>query len=220
MLRFVTAVRDEKTSISSASDKNQPSTEIGLHQQLEKKKKGVAYISQRWDLCVSCGLCEVACSMFHHEVINRELSRVRVYRYFTPLPKGFPVICCQCRREERECEKACPIKPPVIHYDEEDHHMKVDIDRCLGKKCGRCRQACPAQIPRFYPPLANYSIVCDLCEKDGERKPQCVIVCPTGALEFKSPEFPQHMERIHPNERAEIIAKKFYPLAKDTPGHW
>jgi carbon-monoxide dehydrogenase iron sulfur subunit len=212
---------------SLASPKIMSRSESGAEEQREgsvphtaEKEKRVMYVSQRWDLCVSCGLCEVACSMLHYGVIDRGLSRVRIYRYFTPLPKGLPVICTQCSKEERECEKACPVKPAAIYYDEAQRHMKVDPDRCLGEKCGLCRDACPAEIPAFRTPIADYPLVCDLCEKGGERRPQCVHVCPTGALEFQEPQFPQHLERIHPDERAGMIAKRFYPLPRDVPGYW
>ncbi len=177
--------------------------------------KGVAYIQPRWDLCTGCGMCEIACSIHHHGVINRELSRIRIYRYLIPLPKSVQNVCAQCPEEERECQKACPVTPPVIHYDDKTLHIKVDSDRCLGSGCGACKDACPAEIPRFCLPEYDYPLVCDLCEKDGERRPQCVEVCPSYALEFMTPAFPQHLERIHPDEKAECVSKRLYPLSKD-----
>jgi Fe-S-cluster-containing hydrogenase component 2 len=177
--------------------------------------KGVALIQARWDLCIGCGACEAACSMFHYGTINRELSRIRIYRYHLPIPKSVQNICCQCSPEERECEKACPIDPPVIHYDKEKFHMVVDEDRCLGSSCGQCAEACPAAVPRFYPPDHDYSMVCDLCERNGVRKPQCVEICPSYALEFLDPRFPQHLERIHPDDKALYLSKRLYPLPKD-----
>jgi len=177
--------------------------------------KGVGLIQARWDLCIGCGACEMACSMFHYGDINRELARIRIYRYHVPIPKSVQNICCQCAAEERECEKACPLDPPVIHYDKEKFHMVVDADRCLGYKCGKCRKACPASVPCFYPPEQNCALVCDLCERDGVRKPQCVEVCPTYALEYMAPQFPQHLERIHPDDKAAYLAKRLYPLSKD-----
>lgn len=177
--------------------------------------KGVGLIQARWDLCIGCGTCEMACSMFHYGVINRELARVRIYRYHLPIPKSVQNICCQCSQEERECEKACPIDPPVIHYDQEKLHMVVDYDRCLGSSCGQCAEACPAAVPRFYPPEHDYSLVCDLCERNGVRKPQCVEACPCFALEFLGPRFPQHLERVHPDDKASYLSKRLYPLPKD-----
>jgi carbon-monoxide dehydrogenase iron sulfur subunit len=174
--------------------------------------KGVALIEARWDLCIGCGYCEMACSMFHYGVINRELSRIRIYRYLLPAPKSVQNVCCQCSAQERECEKACPVDPPVIHYDSEKKHMVVDEERCLGFKCGQCLKACPAKVPRFYPPDRNQAMVCDLCEKNGVRRPQCVEVCPSYALEFMSPQFPQHMQRIHPDEKAKCMSERMLPL--------
>lgn len=176
---------------------------------------GIGYIQTRWDLCIGCGICEVACAMYHYGKINKELSRIRIYRYFTPLPKSVQSVCVQCSARERECEKACPLDPPAIYFDNELFHMKVDTDRCLGDECARCQEACGAQVPRFYPPEHNCAMVCDLCEKDGERRPQCVEVCPTYALEYLPPKFPQHLERIHPDDKAECLSKRLYPLAKD-----
>jgi len=176
---------------------------------------GVAYINTRWDLCTGCGMCETACSMFHFGVINRELSRIRIYRYLLPVPKSVQNVCSQCSENERECQKACPVDPPVIHYAKEKLHMVVDTERCLGSKCAKCQEACPARVPGFYPPNADYSLVCDLCEKDGERRPQCVEICPNRALEFLAPQFPQHLDRIHPDEKADCLAKRLYPLPRD-----
>lgn len=177
--------------------------------------KGVAYISARWDLCVGCGACELACSMYHYGEINRELSRIRIFRYMLPLPKSVQNVCAQCSEQERECQKACPEDPPVIRYDEELKHMVVDEDRCLGSGCGQCLDACQADVPRFYPPENDFSMVCDLCEKDGKRTPQCVEICPTQALEFVDAAIPRHFERIHPDVKAESLSKRLYPLPVD-----
>jgi Fe-S-cluster-containing hydrogenase component 2 len=176
---------------------------------------GVGLIQARWDLCTGCGMCEMACSMKHFGVIHRELSRIRIYRYFLPVAKSVQNVCCQCSEKERECQKACPVDPPVIHYDKEKFHMVVDKDRCLGSACGQCREACPAKVPLFCPPEADYCLVCDLCVTDGVRKPQCVEVCPNHALEYMAPQFPQHLERFHPDQKAEYLSQRLYPLPKD-----
>ncbi len=108
---------------------------------------GVGQIQMRWDLCTGCGTCEMACSLKHFGVINRELSRIRIYRYLLPIPKSVQNVCCQCSEKERECQKACPLDPPVISYDKEKFHMVVDKERCLGSSCAQCQEACPAQVP-------------------------------------------------------------------------
>lgn len=177
--------------------------------------KGEALIEARWDLCIGCGLCEVACSMFHHRTIHRELSRIRIYRYLLPAPKAVQNVCCQCSAQERECEKACPVDPPVIHYDAEKFHMAVDEERCLGAKCAKCLKACPASVPRFYPPGHDCAMVCDLCERGGDRRPQCVEICPSFALEYMEPQFPQHLQRIHPDEKADCLSERLQPLPRN-----
>ena len=177
--------------------------------------KGVAFIQTRWDRCIGCGACEVACSLAHHGVIDRKRSRIRIFRYLLPLPKSVPSVCCQCTEQERECQLACPLDPPVIHYDADLQHMVVDEERCLGVKCGQCRKACPADVPQFPSADCDHAVVCDLCEVDGERRPQCVEICPTQALEFLKPKFPQHLERIHPDKKAQSVRKRLYPLDED-----
>ncbi len=177
--------------------------------------KGIALIECRWDLCIGCGLCEIACSLKHFGVINRELSRIRIFRYLLPVPKSVQNLCCQCSEEERECQKACPLDPPVIYYDKEKLHMSVDTERCVGSSCRQCQEACPAHVPSFFPPTADYPLLCDLCETEGNRKPQCVEVCPNYALEYMTPRFPQHLERVHPDQKAEYLSKRLYPLPKD-----
>jgi Fe-S-cluster-containing hydrogenase component 2 len=126
--------------------------------------------------------------------------------------------------EERECEKACPLKPPAIRFDIENLHMTVDLDRCLGHKCGKCANACNGDAIHFHPLDYDYAIVCDLCEKNGVRRPQCVNVCPRQALEYMpTRSYPflkdaQHLWRMSADEKAELIHKRTYPLEWDTLG--
>jgi Fe-S-cluster-containing hydrogenase component 2 len=189
--------------------------------------KGPAFIQSRDDLCTGCGICEMACTMFHYGVINRELSRIRILKYLTPISKAVQSICVQCdKKEERECEKACPLNPPSIYYDEKRLHMMVDPERCLGHKCGKCREGCTAEVPRFYPPEHDYPLICDLCEGDGERRPRCIEACPNNALEYMPSRDRRygvstaHLWRIHPDKKAELISKRLHPLSKDKVGYW
>ena len=69
---------------------------------------GAAYIECDEMKCTGCGICQMACSMKHFGVINKDLSRIQVRKYLLPLPKAVQVTCVQCPDEERECEKACP----------------------------------------------------------------------------------------------------------------
>ncbi len=166
----------------------------------------------------------MACSMKHFGVINTDLARIQVRKYLLPLPKAVQVTCVQCPEQERECEKACPVDPPAIYFDKNSLHMVVDGDRCMGEKCMICREACEAKVIKIHPSVSPTPFVCDLCdtENNGNTDPQCVSMCPYDALHFiraAHHRYPfQDMERIHPDEKAEMIAKRMYPLPKDCMG--
>ena len=188
---------------------------------------GPAFIECDEMKCVGCGICQMACSMKHHGVINKELARIQVRKYLLPLPKAVQVTCVQCQENERECEKACPVSPPAIYYDKNLLHLVFAVDRCVGNSCLQCLEACPAKAIRSYPAVCATPFVCDLCdaENSGQREPQCVNVCPYGALNYLSSQehrfdyTVQDIRRKHADEKAELIAKRLYPLDKNSMGH-
>ena len=187
---------------------------------------GEAFIECEEMKCVGCGICQMACSMKHFGVINKELARIQVRKYLLPLPKAVQVTCVQCRDSERECEKACPTSPPAIYFDEKSLHMVIAEDRCLGNDCLLCQQACPARAVRSYQRTQTIPFVCDLCdtENDGNLDPQCVNVCPYTALRFlrgseRFQYFVQDLFRKHLDEKAELIGKRLYPLNRESMGN-
>jgi Fe-S-cluster-containing dehydrogenase component len=183
---------------------------------------GVAFIECDEMKCIGCGICQMACSLQHHGVINKDLARIQVRKYLLPLSKGIQVTCSQCQEEERECQKSCPLDPPAVYYDNDLLHMVFDQERCLGQHCLLCREACSAKAIRNHPQLSPQPFVCDLCdtENNGKRDPQCINVCPTGALYFKDlggrPSTIRDLMRKHADEKAELIARRLYPLPKDS----
>jgi Fe-S-cluster-containing dehydrogenase component len=172
--------------------------------------------------CTGCGICQMACSIRHFGVINKDLARIQVNKYLLPLSKGIQVTCSQCQDEERKCQPACPVDPPAIYYDNKTLHMVIDGKRCLGQTCLKCRDACDARAIRNHPTLSPMPFVCDLCdaENNGNRNPQCVDVCPVEALYFKNLDvfgYPlRDYVRKDPNEKADLIARRLYPLPKDS----
>src|SRR4030042_1243103 len=95
---------------------------------------GPAFIECQEMKCVGCGICQMACSVKHFGVINKELARIQVRKYLLPLPKAVQVTCVQCPDEERECEKACPLDPPAIYFDKDLRHMVSARESCLGER--------------------------------------------------------------------------------------
>ena len=186
--------------------------------------KGGAFIECDELKCVGCGICQMACSMHHYGVINKDLARIQVRKYLVPLPKAVQMTCVQCPPEERECAKACPLKKlPAIFFDKDTQHMVIDEERCLGQKCLLCRQACSANAIRIYPALLPKPFVCDLCDtkNTGDRNPQCVNVCPYGALYYKSTldkyGYAAHdVLRVHADEKAALIGKRLHPLKRES----
>lgn len=179
--------------------------------------KGQAFIEAEEMKCTGCNLCQFACSMQHYNVINVQLSRIHIEQRLLPLLKGIEVTCAQCQKEERECEKACPVNPPAIYFDDKTLHMVVDEKRCLGMKCDACVTACTAGAITRYAAQTPAPIVCDLCDvkNEGKRDPQCVQVCPASALHFKD-STPHHWWRNSMDQKADDIAKRMYPLPRDN----
>jgi Fe-S-cluster-containing hydrogenase component 2 len=182
--------------------------------------RGVGFIEVNDMKCVGCGLCAEACSMQHLGVINKSFSRIYVRKFLLPLPKAIAISCCQCQKEERPCEKACPADPPAIHFDEKTLHMVVTKDRCTG--CLACQIACGSEAIRFIPEISDTPLVCDLCDtkNTGERDPQCIKICPMSALSYHNRE-----ERVRPirdtfrrstDDKADMINRRLYPLTRDS----
>lgn len=180
---------------------------------------GEAYIECDEMKCVGCGICQMACSMQHFGVINKDLSRIQVRRYLLPVAKAIQVTCSQCQEDERECQKACSLEPPAIHFDSKTLHMVIDQEKCTG--CLSCLEACPAKAIRDYPTVSPIPFLCDLCdtENNGKRNPQCVNVCPSAALSYKNLAvfgYPiRDLMRKHADEKASLISKRLYPLTQE-----
>ncbi|MFQ6076980.1 MAG: 4Fe-4S dicluster domain-containing protein [Candidatus Bathyarchaeia archaeon] len=141
------------------------------------------YLNPDYRKCTGCRICEYACVKYHYgKVLNPELSRVRVYHIY-PGPMAIPIQCSNCI--DHPCTEACPVDPPVIYYDEKRFILRVDRERCLGHKCGRCAEVCRNERSgaiHFHPPEHDYAIVCDQCDgagSDGAPDPQCAKICPT-----------------------------------------
>jgi TPP-dependent indolepyruvate ferredoxin oxidoreductase alpha subunit len=119
--------------------------------------------------CISCVVCEYACSMEKEKVFNPLKSRIRALR-LDPL-SNVALACRACK--EAPCVAACPEK--ALTQSAETGVVTVDEDKCNG--CGWCIGTCKYGAITLHPDTQKV-IVCDMC--NGE--PACVLWCPEGAL--------------------------------------
>jgi len=109
--------------------------------------------------CIGCHLCEISCSLKHSDSkVNPQISRIRVFHEGDLI---LPVI------SGPYTEAACNSKHNIVI----DGH---EYDACIF-----CRASCPAK-PVFKEPGVDIPLKCDFCGDPPD--PQCVKVCPTGAL--------------------------------------
>jgi Fe-S-cluster-containing hydrogenase component 2 len=126
-------------------------------------------IEVREERCTGCRLCEVACSMWHHNESNPGRSRVRV---LTTWPSHDEVaLCRQC--EARPCVKACDFDVLAIDGD-----GVVVLEQSGCTMCMACVEACPFnRVP--VDAVSGYPLFCDTCRGEYE----CVRWCPTKVFE-------------------------------------
>lgn len=122
--------------------------------------------------CVSCRMCEVACSSNKTQAFSSSRARLKIVLYEREAV-SVPVVCYQC--DEAACANVCPKN--AIKRDSATNAWKVDYDQCIG--CKLCVQACPFGN-MTYDKIGRQVIKCDYCDGD----PQCVWTCPYGALTF------------------------------------
>lgn len=141
--------------------------------ELSDDKKN-CFIKPNFDLCTGCSLCQLACSARllggynpHRAVLKIEHRSENLYH--------FPVVCNQCTNAY--CANVCPVE--AISRAPATGAMVVDHDKCVA--CNLCHRYCPIHVVGVDATLKK-SIKCDLCNGN----PQCVQICPTGALQLVS----------------------------------
>jgi Fe-S-cluster-containing dehydrogenase component len=124
-------------------------------------------------ICSGCRTCEIVCSVYNEGVASSSLSRVQWSKRVMDATITDIMTCKHCAGPE--CVAVCPNK--ACHVDAETGARVIDENICVG--CLLCLNACPVEPKRIrYNPAKNVCFKCNLCGGD----PQCVKLCPTGAL--------------------------------------
>ena len=132
------------------------------------------FIKTNFDLCTGCSLCQLACSFRLLGGYNPHRAVLKIAHRSENL-YHFPVVCNQCTNAY--CATVCPVE--AISRAPATGAMVVDHDTCVA--CNQCHRYCPIQVVGVDPTVKK-SIKCDLCGGS----PQCVQICPTGALQMAS----------------------------------
>jgi anaerobic carbon-monoxide dehydrogenase iron sulfur subunit len=126
------------------------------------------------DKCTGCRTCELACSFIHHGEYNPVKSAIQV-SIFAEDAFFVPVVCLQCKKPH--CAKVCPTGALSIYDQDGAFVVQVNRETCVG--CKMCTLACP-----FGCIFISEEGVAKKCDQCGGQ-PECVVFCPTGAIEFK-----------------------------------
>ncbi len=115
--------------------------------------------------CTGCHLCEMACSLYHLDVVSIEKSAIRIFKDDLGKSVHVPKACPQCKR------MVCLEGPQDAGVDEEEEKKKFvwPIERI--KYC----------TPNALFTEGEYSYHCNLCGGD----PQCIKVCTVDAIYVK-----------------------------------
>lgn len=145
-------------------------------------------------VCIGCATCMAACYESAHVRGKLAVPRLVVTRTKSGV---MPNQCRQC--DDAPCANVCPVG--ALKFANNNIELTEEI--CIG--CKMCTLACPFGAIRAEAetmPSVNYAmelssnlglesevgaksiaVKCDLC-KGSDAGPACVIVCPTGALNF------------------------------------
>ncbi len=160
------------------------------------------------DTCVGCHACAVSCKQWNdggvfgplpdHDAKGKSpdgvwFNRVHTYEGVQhsadgrqrPMTLHFPRSCLHC--ESPDCVTVCPTG--ASYKRASDGIVLVDADKCIG--CKLCSWACPYGA-REYSEERGVMQKCTLCVDriynetldPRDRRPACVIACPTGARHF------------------------------------
>ena len=170
------------------------------------------------NVCVGCQACVTSCKQWNtsgsagpmsdknpydEDPVGTYFNRVATYEvgeYPDTEVLHVPKSCMHC--ENPPCVPVCPTG--ASYKRQEDGIVLVDYDKCIG--CNYCSWACPwgARELDEYKKVMNKCTLCvdriyDESLPEDDRKPACVLACPTSARIFGD---------IHDQESEAAIAIK------------
>ncbi len=173
------------------------------------------------NVCVGCHACVTSCKQWNTSgsagplvdeqpygrdptgtFFNRVMS-FEVGEYPATQTVHFPKSCLHC--EDPPCVPVCPTGASYKRV--EDGIVLVDYDKCIG--CKYCAWACPYGV-RELDEKRQVMTKCTLCVDritdkklpEAERKPACVLACPTNARLFGDVHDPESVVSVAIRERA------------------
>jgi Fe-S-cluster-containing dehydrogenase component len=173
--------------------------------------------------CTGCRTCETACSARNRPVAiagkelpglgNPRFANIRVHSFNPDV--DVPSVCSMC--SDTPCVKACPVNPDAktgrraLYRDQTTHTIHNDPNRCIG--CQSCAKACAKERTGVITPNAvtgKPERMCTLCGGD----PQCVKLCPFGALSYVEVRSDRKFYGLGPEKIAAELAKGWYGTAE------
>ncbi|CEP67542.1 4Fe-4S ferredoxin-type, iron-sulphur binding domain [Moorella glycerini] len=142
----------------------------------------------RFDRCLGCLSCEIACAIAHAEeqtllgaITQPKPPQKRIYVEQVESRKA-PVTCRHC--QEAYCIDACIAG--AMHRTEEGVVTNLGREqKCIG--CWMCVMVCPYGVIRR-DGEQRIALKCDRQCLDDQKVPACVRACPTKALVFTTVE--------------------------------
>ncbi len=169
---------------------------------MKPSKKQLALVIDL-NVCVGCHACVTSCKEWNTSGISGFMSddnpygedptgnffnRVQTFEvgeYPNTETVHFPKSCLHC--EEPPCVPVCPTG--ASYKREEDGIVLVDYDKCIG--CRYCSWACPygaREVDEHQKVMKKCTLCVDRIYDENlpieERKPACVMACPTNARLF------------------------------------
>lgn len=154
----------------------------------------------RYDRCMGCKSCEIACAVAHSEsrsflgaIMNSEKPLKRIFVASGKNGK-VPITCRHC--EDAPCIDACVAD--VMHKNDKGAVTNEDTDyECTG--CFMCVMVCPYGVIRAD---GKRAIKCDMDCFSDDGEPACVVACPTKAIRY------QTVDDYSDKKRYDFLAKE------------